>query len=171
MMLLDYPYDEIEIDGQTFIGRWLAQYFDRAAGRRYSLGVRSNGKFFVLAKNEFNESITVEWFPNKESIDQANLPAELKEGAKLASNPAPKPTPRKSASTSTDKGKRLSWEQQLEALAIATRPRVAPPSAPCPCGHQQFWLAPSGDTFRCARCNPPPKPEEKYVERWWFVVP
>jgi hypothetical protein len=152
---LNYPYGTIEIEGQEpFTGRWLAQHFDRAAGKRYSIGKTPQGAFFVISLDECDRSVEFEWFRDAQAVLESALPTEMKGGTTLG-DAGPRRTLKKPSIPPTSEGQRPGWDRRLEILKEATWPRVAPPSAPCPCGHRQFWLAPSVDAFRCARCNPP----------------
>lgn len=69
----------IEIDGHPqFIGRWLAQHFERLSNNRYSIGKTPEDRFFVICKSDSDQSIKLEWFESRQSICKSNLPEALK---------------------------------------------------------------------------------------------
>lgn len=68
----------IEVDEKPFFGRWLSQYFDLAAGFRYSLGETPDHKFFVLRLNESTRDITLLRFETWQAVCESELPTELK---------------------------------------------------------------------------------------------
>lgn len=74
------PAGRIEPEGHPPInGRWFAQYFDRAAGIRYSIAITPENRFFVLAVNDQTRAVNWLWFENGSAVRQSEaLPEALK---------------------------------------------------------------------------------------------
>lgn len=69
----------IELDGYApFTGRWLCQYFDRAAGQRYSLGETPDHRFFVLRLDDSSRAITLKHFESWQRVLESELPDGIK---------------------------------------------------------------------------------------------
>jgi hypothetical protein len=60
------------------MGALAPQYFDRAAGGRFSIGEKPDGNYFGICKQDCDESVRLEWFRDAETVRRSALPAELK---------------------------------------------------------------------------------------------
>lgn len=74
------PAGLIEAEGHPPIsGRWFSQYFDRAAGIRYSIGIAADNRFFVLALDNLTHAVNWLWFDTGAAVRQSEaLPEALK---------------------------------------------------------------------------------------------
>ena len=64
-------------------GRWLGQVFDRVAGKRWSVGQKSDGTLFTICKDDRDEGVALTWFLDAEAVRRSDVPKELKRAVEL----------------------------------------------------------------------------------------